>query len=252
MSLDKFYAEIKRARKRTETSNSGAWYRGIPDGRYKLVPGLFRHAPLHKHAEINLFADFWTKVQDISVVDNWERLSYMQHYGVPTRLLDWTDHLNTAIYFAVAYSKRTRTGDPYIWVLNPFKLNQLYCSKRVLYDAVDKIDFDYYDAARSGFPNELPIAIRPTWSNPRILSQAGGFTVHGRDESPLDELVGREIAKRVPIPHDIVYELRHKIEMEGTNHFTMLGGPDGLARHLTDVYLGKRFRKVLDARKGET
>src|SRR5262249_32721017 len=126
---------------------------------------------------------------------------------------------------------------------NPFKLNKLYCGKRILYDAVDKVDFDYYNAARTGFPNKLPIAMRPTWSNPRILAQAGGFTVHGRDEAPLDSLVDREIAKRVPIPHNIVYDLRHKIETEGTNHFTMLGGPEGLARQLANEYLAKRYRQ---------
>jgi hypothetical protein len=168
----------------------------------------------------------------------------MQHYGLPTRLLDWTEHLNIAIYFAVAYSTTTRTGDPYIWVLNPFKLNKLYCDKRILFDAVDKIGFDYYEAARNNaFPNELPIAMRPTWSNSRVRAQAGAFTVHGRNEAPLDDLVDRGIAKRVPIPHDIVYELRQKIYNEGTNHFTTLGGPEGLARQLAHEYLSKRFRR---------
>lgn len=242
MSITKFYEEIDRARKRTEISKTGAaWFRGIPDGRFKLLPGLFRAGNRKPDAESNMFADFWTKIKDVPISGNWERISYMQHYGVPTRLLDWTDHLNVAVYFAVAYSATTRTGDPYIWIMNPFKLNALYCGKRVLFDAVDRIDFDYYAAARSRFPNELPIALRPTWSNDRIRAQAGGFTVHGRSELPLDDLVDREIAKRVPIPHDIVADLRKKLRDEGTNHFTTIGGPEGMARHLAEEYLGRRF-----------
>jgi hypothetical protein len=242
MSMAKFYDDIARARKRTEISKTGAaWFRGIPDGRYTLLPGLFRIGKRHADAESNVFADFWTKIENVQIIDNWERISYMQHYGVPTRLLDWTEHLNIAVYFAIAYSATTRTGDPCIWVMNPFKLNELYCNRRVLFDAVDKIDFDYYAATRSGFPNELPVAIRPTWSNARIRAQAGGFTVHGRNEAPLDDLIDRRIAKRVAIPHEIVYELRKKIRDEGTDHFSTLRGPEGLARNLSELYLGKRF-----------
>ena len=33
--------------------------------------------------------------------DHWERYFLMEHYGVPTRLLDWSDGALVALYFAL-------------------------------------------------------------------------------------------------------------------------------------------------------
>jgi FRG domain len=33
--------------------------------------------------------------------DKWERLAFMQHYGVPTKLMDWSTNVTAAIYFAL-------------------------------------------------------------------------------------------------------------------------------------------------------
>jgi hypothetical protein len=51
----------------------------------------------------------------------------MQHYGAPTRLLDWTDNALVALYFAL----HSPTGDGYepdtnaaVWVLNSWWLNR--------------------------------------------------------------------------------------------------------------------------------
>jgi hypothetical protein len=50
--------------------------------------------------------------------------------------------------------------------LNPYKLNELHSGERIIYDAVDPIDFDNYESAkavRKGtfFPNQAPIALGP-------------------------------------------------------------------------------------------
>jgi hypothetical protein len=242
--FNKFYENISKARKNTGTSLSGAWYRGISDGRYPLLPGLLRQRYRSADAEINIFADFWTMVEAEDITDDWERLSFMQHFGVPTRLLDWTEHLNVAVFFAVAFAISKGTQDPYIWVLNPFKLNKLYRGETVIYDAVDRIDFAYYKAAiASSFPNKFPLAMKPMWSNARVRAQAGTFTVHGSAEEPLEDLVGRNIATRVSIDHEAVDLIREKIFSEGINHSTVMGGPDGLALYLRQKYLTPRNKR---------
>src|SRR5690606_36926394 len=55
--------------------------------------------------------------------DDWEWLFLMQHYGVPTRLLDWTDSPLVALFFAV-YNVDRDDRDASLWVLLPAALNR--------------------------------------------------------------------------------------------------------------------------------
>ena len=50
-------------------------------------------------------------------------LTLMQHYGLPTRLLDWSESPLVALYFALS-SDEDAKADAAVWVLNPMKLNK--------------------------------------------------------------------------------------------------------------------------------
>ncbi|WP_311031709.1 FRG domain-containing protein [Mesorhizobium koreense] len=237
MPFNKFFEDIEAAKRRTRTSNGGAWYRGVGDGRYKLLPSLLRFSRPHPKAEANLYADFWTMVEGTAIEETWERLSFMQHFGVPTRLLDWTTDLNVALYFAIAYSRKHGTGDPCIWVLNPYRLNIKYKGNMIIYDKVDQVDFHYYDAVRANSFPDMPIAMRPAWSNPRVRAQSGAFTLHGSIERPLEDLVDSRIVTRVLVNHSSVDAIREKLIAEGVNDFRMMPGPEGLALYLRKLHL---------------
>lgn len=71
--------------------------------------------------------------------DKWERLAFMQHYGVPTKLMDWTTNVTAAIYFALAFRVKAEEEleEPHIWILNPFHLNGK-SGPRKIFDNMDE------------------------------------------------------------------------------------------------------------------
>jgi hypothetical protein len=76
------------------------WFRGGTKLEYDLTPSLYRHPTQKTPGQLNeLERKLMTRFRQRSMPyhsrnlsDDWEALFFMQHYGVPTRLLDWTEN----------------------------------------------------------------------------------------------------------------------------------------------------------------
>lgn len=91
-------------------------FRGHSDNSYKLIPAIAR--PIESfssdtliHEERNLIEMAKFKLPDVFREDMQplELLALLQHYGVPTRLLDVTENALVALYFACC-SKNNNAG----------------------------------------------------------------------------------------------------------------------------------------------
>jgi FRG domain len=270
--LDEFLDKEVRARvKDLEVHELRAWYRGLGNSGYKLLPTLHRTFPPDKisletirQREKNLFARFQTQAGELmprGLESSWEILSVMQHYGVPTRVMDWTSSLFVALYFALEYEDPSPS--PCIWVLNPFRLNKEAlripdAKKAVIFDQVDRLPDNAYkvfieekhaieDKAweeRWGrWPPKLPVATAPIWGHVRALRQRGYFTIHGNDDRPLEQQSeqlekqeGKPLVYQIKIEKKFEEPLRQLLGEAGVDYYSLFPDLGGLARTLRKRY----------------
>lgn len=228
-SLQDFLDSVQRVRRRLGIEVHAAWYRGHSKHSYELLPGILRSKDGLRH-EWNLYAHFKSRSGELveRSVGSWELLARMQHHGMPTRLLDWTEDLNTALYFALS----SLTPEPAIWVLNPYDLNRRAVGKAVVFDEADQLGFDYAESAKARhWPNAIPIAMKTPWRSSRIVAQSGGFTCHGNALDPVNVLGGTAL-KRIVIPPKLVITLQADLKRSGIDDFKMFPDLDGLSKAL--------------------
>jgi hypothetical protein len=116
----------QRPRPKSKGEEENLWYRGQRCASWGLSPKFYR-AEYEDAFEEEIRQEFQSRaiqlIQGRLPITDYDWYFLMQHYGVPTRLLDWTDNPLAGLYFAVAESRKDKC-DAAVWILDPWWLNR--------------------------------------------------------------------------------------------------------------------------------
>ena len=184
------------------------WYRGEEDAALTLIPSIQRS---QKRLDVERYItnDFYTRARQIT--DNppakhnyaaW--VSLMQHYGLPTRMLDWSESPLIAAFFATETYQTTSEKDAGIWVLAPDLLNEREGFGRCIYPIdADTTQEMLLPAFKHNHHNpelvDKMLACSSKENKLRMYSQHSNFTVHNSLQR-LDEICDENMLYKIIIP----------------------------------------------------
>lgn len=175
------------------TISKELWYRGQPNSTWRLTPSAFRSVHL-RNKERELIARFRQDAAPAAAnirLDKWGWVVYAQHFGLPTRLLDWSQSPLIGLYFACEAPKPGTPPDEdhsridgSLYVLDPKELNDWSGQggggdPKLLEEANSDLDPYHPDAQNR---DNKPKAVIAPRNFDRVRFQTGTFTV-----SPLNE-----------------------------------------------------------------
>jgi hypothetical protein len=152
--------------------------------------------------------------------DEWDWLVYAQHFGMKTRLLDWTSNPLTALWFACS-NEFKKDIDSVVYILREADTFLLDKSKET-----------------SPFNRSKTRVLKPTLNNVRIIAQSGWFTAHKYSTSFkrfVDLRTNADINNSITevlIPKPIKPNILDSLNVFGINSQTLFPDVSGICSHL--------------------
>ncbi|MEE0547507.1 MAG: FRG domain-containing protein [Peptococcaceae bacterium] len=277
--LNKYNTQFSRKHK-----TGGFIFRGMSNASWPLLPGIYREhqedeitatvsdasssKKIYQASEYEILSHFKKEASGllphIPMKDDFTWLQYAQHYGVPTRLLDFTANPLVAMYFCCRSGSE---NDGVIWIINTvsfdyWSTNESVCDfLRRRGDIINFImqevrgEFDYGELVGEPRDNKIrPLMFIPPYIDQRMSAQSSRFLIWGEKQSALEDMIkpdnemqldtgmnvdfinDEHFLGKMIVPAECKKGIMKELDLLNINEKSIFPGLDGIGRYLNKYY----------------
>ena len=160
----------------------------------------------------------------LELIDDWDWLIYAQHFGLKTRLLDWSSNPLVGMWFCCSNKDHwNKDGVIYIFIAEHKHL-------------VDR------KLVKSPFDRNTTRVYKPYLNNERIIAQSGWFTAHGFSTTAeafvrlnKNTYLKKQLTK-VFVPMNLKEKLVERLNLMGINYERLFPDIEGICKQLNLEY----------------
>lgn len=222
--------------------NTKPWWRGHANIDWKLTSSIYhQHKKKSESNMSNRFVNYGrVRYKDFPAYnDKASWLFLMQHYGIPTRLMDWSLAPLTSLFFVINNHNYIEQ-DGIIWALCATKLNKTQLNKETVVSINNPEStklINHIFEKNPKYESNKCLALNSQHIDIRQMVQSSEFTLHGT-ETPLDEMDGCEsYLAKIIIPKSFKPGIKQYIDLLNITQSNLF--PD--LEHLANELVGHEY-----------
>jgi hypothetical protein len=225
------------------------WFRGLVNKKWSLITTMASAKAIdYERSLMNRFMQNAPLLLDRQPSSEWEWLFLMRHYGLPSRLLDWTESPLIGLYFAITPTlhsgattkdiERDDGTDAALWCLLPTELNKgssLYSRGRLDIpmfedETCNSSTYLTKSVTQTGVSSGInPAAGIGMRASRRMQWQQGVFTITHRTQTPIERVGDGKHIWRFVVPGGAKKSIRRELTLLGITPLVVFPELDNVA-----------------------